>query len=245
MTVPVSVLGDRSRAPADAHGCPACPHNCVGPAVSGSPDVMINGKPVLRVGDMGVHAACCGPNLWVAVEGSASVFVNGLPVHRKGDKDLHCGGLGEMIEGSADVKIGGDTFQVSPSEIARWLGLFLSMALGLFSGGLPPGEDEDCEQPEEPEPDPLDELLGGRHLEASYNPQMPPAAEPVRLCDPEREEHHGPEEHEYEIPNPDIGPRLPPPPGVPSTPAPRIIPRLVPEPFGISGTEDREKPHET
>ncbi len=98
-------VGDRSQCPADAHGCPGCPHGVIGPAVTGSQDVLINGRPALRVGDPGIHAACCGPNQWTAVQGSPDVFINGKPAHRLGDADQHCGGLGRMIEGSPDVLI--------------------------------------------------------------------------------------------------------------------------------------------
>ena len=61
---PQGRLGDKSNVPVDAHGCPACPHPAVGPAIVGSPDVMVNKRPALRVGDKGIHAACCGPNTW-------------------------------------------------------------------------------------------------------------------------------------------------------------------------------------
>lgn len=104
---PQSRLGDKSLVPADAHGCPACPHTCVGPAVGGSPDVMVNGRPALRVSDPGVHAGCCGPNTWTAQAGSGTVFINSLAAHRLGDADAHCGGMGKMIEGSSDVFTGG------------------------------------------------------------------------------------------------------------------------------------------
>lgn len=99
-------LGDKSNVPADAHGCPACPHNATGPAIMGSPTVFVNNKPALRVGDMGTHAACCGPNIWVAAVGSATVLINGMPAHRLGDQDTHCGGVGQMIEASPDVIVG-------------------------------------------------------------------------------------------------------------------------------------------
>ncbi|MCO4761609.1 MAG: PAAR domain-containing protein [Myxococcales bacterium] len=104
---PQSRLGDKSMVPADAHGCPACPHPCIGPAVAGSPDVMVNGRPALRVGDPGVHAACCGPNTWKAKAGSGTVFINDKKAHRLGDSDKHCGGTGQMVEGSGDVFTGG------------------------------------------------------------------------------------------------------------------------------------------
>ena len=72
----------------------------------GSPDVMVNKLPALRVTDPGVHAACCGPCIWKAVMGSGSVLINGLAAHRKGDMDAHCGGIGKLIQGSPDVDVG-------------------------------------------------------------------------------------------------------------------------------------------
>lgn len=103
---PQGRLGDKSQAPVDAHGCPACPHPTVGPAVQGSPDVLVNNRPALRVGDQGIHAACCGPNIWFATMGSSTVFINNMPAHRMGDQDQHCGGVGTLIEGSPDVIVG-------------------------------------------------------------------------------------------------------------------------------------------
>lgn len=100
-------VGDKSQVPADAHGCPACPHPAVGPAIKGSPTVMVNGRPALRVTDNGVHAACCGPNTWIAAKGSGTVLINNLPAHRMGDTDTHCGGVGVMIEASTNVMVGG------------------------------------------------------------------------------------------------------------------------------------------
>jgi uncharacterized Zn-binding protein involved in type VI secretion len=100
-------LGDLSEVKSDAHGCPACPHPGVGPAIIGSPDVYINSRPAVRVDDVGLHAACCGPNMWTAKEGSATVFINHKKAHRLDDADQHCGGNGKMIQGSPDVIIGG------------------------------------------------------------------------------------------------------------------------------------------
>lgn len=99
-------LGDQSFAPADAHGCVKCPHPVQGPAVVGSPDVIVNGKPALRLGDTGVHSGCCGPNTWTAIAGSSSVIINGRPAVRLGDATQHCGGPGNLIEGSNDVIVG-------------------------------------------------------------------------------------------------------------------------------------------
>jgi uncharacterized Zn-binding protein involved in type VI secretion len=104
---PMGRLGDKSHAPVDAHGCPACPHPVIGPAITGSPDVLVNQRPALRVGDKGIHAACCGPNMWTATKGSATVLINNKPAHRLGDLDTHCGGLGQLIEGSMNVIVGG------------------------------------------------------------------------------------------------------------------------------------------
>jgi uncharacterized Zn-binding protein involved in type VI secretion len=100
-------LGDKSNVPVDAHGCPACPHPCVGPAIVGSPDVLVNGMPAFRVGDKGIHAACCGSNMWEAQMGSSTVMINNKAAHRMGDQDKHCGGMGQMIEGSTNVITGG------------------------------------------------------------------------------------------------------------------------------------------
>jgi uncharacterized Zn-binding protein involved in type VI secretion len=79
----------------------------IGPAVQGSPDVMVNSRPALRLGDQGIHAACCGPNLWNPIVGSTTVMINGMPAVRLGDSTQGCGGTGAMIEGSPDVMVGG------------------------------------------------------------------------------------------------------------------------------------------
>jgi len=92
-------LGDKASVPLDVHGCPACPHPAVGPAIQGSPDVNVNRRPALRVDDPGIHAACCGPNTWTANR-------NGRAAHRMGDQTRHCGGLGRLIEGSPNVIVG-------------------------------------------------------------------------------------------------------------------------------------------
>lgn len=103
---PQGRLGDQSHCPADAHGCPGCAHPVVGPAISGSPNVFVNGRPALRVDDVGIHAACCGPNTWQATEGAPYVLINDRKAHRLGDADRHCGGQGKLIEGSDNVIVG-------------------------------------------------------------------------------------------------------------------------------------------
>lgn len=104
---PQGRLGDKSQAPIDVHGCVACPHTVIGPAVQGSPNVLVNNRPAVRVGDKGIHAPCCGPNMWEAVTGSTTVLINNKPAHRLGDMDRHCGGPGVLIEGSPNVIVGG------------------------------------------------------------------------------------------------------------------------------------------
>jgi uncharacterized Zn-binding protein involved in type VI secretion len=104
---PAARLGDKALAVGDAHGCTACPHTVTGPAVQGSPDVMINHKPAVRLGDAGIHAPCCGPNTWKPAAGSGTVMINYKPAVRMGDSTSHCGGIGLMIEGSPNVMIGG------------------------------------------------------------------------------------------------------------------------------------------
>jgi len=100
-------VGDQALCPEDGHGCPACDHAVVGPAKEGSPDVFVNGRAALRVGDPGQHRACCGDNVWEAQAGSTGVFFNGIAAHRLGDATKHCGGVGELVEASPNVFIGG------------------------------------------------------------------------------------------------------------------------------------------
>ena len=101
-------LGDRVQIPADVHGCPNCAHSAIGPALTGSADTLVNGRPALRLNDSGILAGCCGPNRWQANRGSSSVLINGLPAHRLGDTVSHSGGTGQTIEGSPNVFVGDD-----------------------------------------------------------------------------------------------------------------------------------------
>lgn len=105
---PAGRIADISFAPRDAHGtCDKCPHPVLGPAFLGSPNVLINGRSALRVGDRGAHALCCNANLWQASLGSPSVFINNKPAHRMFDLTAHCGGPGALVTGSPDVIVGG------------------------------------------------------------------------------------------------------------------------------------------
>jgi uncharacterized Zn-binding protein involved in type VI secretion len=104
----VCTLGDLAITTAPhEHNCPSCPHVCQGPAISASANVRVSGKPALRVGDMGIHSSCCGPNTWLVQEGSGQLFINGSAAVRVGDKTRHCSiSKGKMVTGSANVADG-------------------------------------------------------------------------------------------------------------------------------------------
>jgi uncharacterized Zn-binding protein involved in type VI secretion len=89
-------VGSLAHCAADAHQCPACPHNVTGPVISGSPTVFIDGKPAARKGDPGVHVACCGPNTFVIGAGDPEVLIDGKAAARIGDRTNHCGGVGQI-----------------------------------------------------------------------------------------------------------------------------------------------------
>lgn len=122
MGEPLCSVGDHARCERDVHACGACPHDVRGPATVGSPTVFINGKPLLRRCDTGVHASCCGAQEWEAVQGSATVLVDRQPVVRLRDMTRHCGGIGEMIEGSANILVGGPTVTGHPiHDVAAYI----------------------------------------------------------------------------------------------------------------------------
>jgi uncharacterized Zn-binding protein involved in type VI secretion len=105
---PAMRLGDKALIPSDAHGCPACPHvAATGPAIVGSPNVNTNARPAIRLDDIGIHAVCCGQNMWTAQSASATVNINGKGAYRIADQAKSCGGMGMVIEGSPNVIIGG------------------------------------------------------------------------------------------------------------------------------------------
>lgn len=104
---PQGRLMDKAQQATHDHCC-GVPHAVTGPAILGSPDVLVNSKPALRKTDLGIHAACCGANMWQADAGSGTVFINGKEAFRQGDATKHCGSFsGQLIEGSTDVLTGG------------------------------------------------------------------------------------------------------------------------------------------
>lgn len=83
-------------------GHDACPPRA---AVSGSPDVYINGRAAHRVGDAWAAHGCPdhAPHGGVLSAGSATVYVNGRPLGRIGDP-VSCGS--SAASGSPDVFAG-------------------------------------------------------------------------------------------------------------------------------------------
>jgi len=99
-----AAVGDKGFSPHDAHGCPGCAHQVIGPIITGSPTVTIGGSPAARAGDNGVHSACCGPNSFTIKAGDPSVLIDGRPAARIGDATRHCGGTGTIVSSSYRMK---------------------------------------------------------------------------------------------------------------------------------------------
>ncbi len=93
-------IGDKG----SGHGC----HFPPSLATEGSPDVYVNGIPLVRQGDAYAPHACAScpqpPHSRTLSGGSGSVYINGKPAGRVGDA-ISCGGSAEA--GSDDVSIGG------------------------------------------------------------------------------------------------------------------------------------------
>lgn len=79
----------------DQDACPV-PGHAVNPTVTGSPDVLINGLPTLRVSDN----SACGDTV---AEGMSTILVNGLPIAFLGSSTRHGG---TIITGSGNVLVG-------------------------------------------------------------------------------------------------------------------------------------------
>lgn len=72
------------------------------PAMTGSPDVLINTIAAVRVNDMwGIHGVI--PHTGVSVGGAMTVLCNGLPLVRTTDP-ISCGS--QAVQGSLDVFVG-------------------------------------------------------------------------------------------------------------------------------------------
>lgn len=135
MSRPTAREGDRARSHDAAHNCRDCEEVIEGPATTGSDNVHLNGRRILRLCDRGTHTNC-PDSRWRAVEGAATVFVNRRPVVRLGDDSQHCDGMGELIEGSEDCLIGGPSAFASTTPIEAVVGWIYAKMLEAAGGPL-------------------------------------------------------------------------------------------------------------
>jgi uncharacterized Zn-binding protein involved in type VI secretion len=91
MAKPAARLSDLNACPLPGHG--------TNPTTSGSPDVLINNLPALRVGD----STACGD---AVTQGIPNILINGKPIAFQGSATGH-GGI--IITGSGDVLVGTQT----------------------------------------------------------------------------------------------------------------------------------------
>ena len=84
------------------HGC--FPSRTV---ISASPDVKVDGLPVVRVGDLWESHGCsvCDSHDAMQASGSPNVLINGIPVARIGDS-LSCGSTNLSGSGTAIIDEG-------------------------------------------------------------------------------------------------------------------------------------------
>lgn len=88
MGKPASRLSDLNACPIPGHG--------TNPTTTGSPDVLINNLPTLRVGD----SSACGDTV---AQGISNILVNGKPIAFLGSATAH-GGM--IVTGSGNVLVG-------------------------------------------------------------------------------------------------------------------------------------------
>ncbi len=107
MSKPAARLGDIG---SDHNGFPPTP------IISGSPDVIINGKPAARVGDaLAPHSKPKHPPHGRTIaSGANSVLINGKPAANIGSA-ISCGG--SVIIGSADVIVGDSPKPIKPIPV--------------------------------------------------------------------------------------------------------------------------------
>ncbi len=101
-----------------------CAHNPEGPAISGSENVLVNGMPALRVGDVGVHSSRESTHEWIAAQGAPCVLINNRRAHRYKDRTFHCDSgtdsHGETVTGSRDVLVGDWQCEGQPISPPQW-----------------------------------------------------------------------------------------------------------------------------
>lgn len=99
----ITRIGDSTTGVCDI-GLDCCPHSRSGINTTGSPDVIINNKPVHRLTDEG-NCRCPHGGTYKSIEGSNNVIANNLLVTRIGDTTqcVKCGQKGQHVSGSPDV----------------------------------------------------------------------------------------------------------------------------------------------
>ncbi|MCE2029161.1 type VI secretion system PAAR protein [Sessilibacter corallicola] len=119
-------MGSKSRQPAGRLGDTGSNHGAWPPTpiISGSGDVLINGKPAARKGDSLLpHAKPKSPPHGRSIsEGSGSVYINGRPAARVLDA-ISCGGL--VCTGSGNVLIGDDPQLEKVAPLETYVGEFI------------------------------------------------------------------------------------------------------------------------
>ena len=91
-------VGSMAFCPADVHIGPYGPMQVIGPILQGSPNVFINGLPASRVGDIGMHTICIGPNSFTVSSGDNEVLIDGKPAAMfESSQTQHCGGTGHIL----------------------------------------------------------------------------------------------------------------------------------------------------
>ena len=91
-----------------SHGLLCCPHSVSGVFIQGSPNVLTNGRPTVRLNDALVSSCPhCGGVGGRASSASGTVFANGRGVVRAGDSVVYPGGGGTVNNGSPNVNAGG------------------------------------------------------------------------------------------------------------------------------------------
>jgi uncharacterized Zn-binding protein involved in type VI secretion len=79
----------------DAISCPPCIHGwgvlpVYGQFTVGSPNVLVNSRPAIRLNDLALTVCCPGTNTAVPTVGAVKTLTNSRPTIRMGDVTTHC-----------------------------------------------------------------------------------------------------------------------------------------------------------
>lgn len=84
------------------HGSLCCPHVILGIIITGSPNTIVNGIPMARTGDIGIHN-CPHCPINMCITGSPNTLANGRQIHRIGDLVTEFCGIGFTVTGSINT----------------------------------------------------------------------------------------------------------------------------------------------